>query len=233
MLLATRIVWTESKSGLTRVYQEVFWGTGSNHRRHGLRDKPQLIYNVSGKGINIGGLKPPNIVTVKGSTAQVVTSEILQSITVIGYDNAVGINILPFLVFPEKTLLSILFEGVYDGMMNDAGYLNTDIFKRSVKTHFTKYIQTGNSKPCTWWTQKPYISIPNPVGTSKVHHPVVLPSHTSYLLPPMDAGCLGPFEKVNQQEAYKCTKVWVDPWRDTGVQSLRCGSKFAEFQICY
>ena len=107
---------------------------------------------MSGKGINIGGLKPPNIVTVKGSTAQVVTSEILQSITVIGYDNAVGINILPFPVFPEKTLLSILFEGVtivYDGMMNDAGYLNTDIFKRSVKTHFTKYIQTGNSTPCT------------------------------------------------------------------------------------
>ena len=31
-------------------------------------------YNVNERGINTGGLKPPNIVTVKGSKAQVVTS---------------------------------------------------------------------------------------------------------------------------------------------------------------
>ena len=37
--------------------------------RHGLRDKPQLIYNVNEKGINTGGLKPHDIVTVNGSTA--------------------------------------------------------------------------------------------------------------------------------------------------------------------
>ena len=43
--------------------------------RHGLRDKPQLIYNVDEKGINTGGSKSPNIVTVKGSAAQVVTSD--------------------------------------------------------------------------------------------------------------------------------------------------------------
>lgn len=41
--------------------------------KHGLADKPQLIFNVYEKGINTGRSKPPNIVAAKGIAAQVVT----------------------------------------------------------------------------------------------------------------------------------------------------------------
>lgn len=39
--------------------------------KHGLADKPQLIFNVDEKGINTCGSKPPNIVAAKGMAAQV------------------------------------------------------------------------------------------------------------------------------------------------------------------
>lgn len=52
--------------------------------KHGIADKPQLIFNVDEKGINTGGSKPPNIVAAKGIAAQVVTSERSQTITVFG-----------------------------------------------------------------------------------------------------------------------------------------------------
>ena len=178
--------------------------------RHGLRDKPQLIYNVDEKGINTGGSRPPNIVTVKGSAAQVVTSERSQTVTVIGCGNAVGTNIPPFLVFPGKRLLPELFEGATtgcDGAMSDTGYSNTDIFNNYVKNHFSKYVKSGNSEQpilllydghrshtslslIQWASQKNIILF-------------VLPPHTSHLLQPMDVGCFGPFEKIYQQEAHK------------------------------
>lgn len=114
--------------------------------KHGLTDKPQLIFNVDENGINTCGSTPPNIVAAKGMAAQVVTSERSQIITVFGCGNAVGSYLHPFLVFPGIRFLPELLDGATtgcDGAMSDTGYSNTEFFNSYIKNHFQQI--------CTLW----------------------------------------------------------------------------------
>ncbi|XP_056023023.1 uncharacterized protein LOC125660656 [Ostrea edulis] len=178
--------------------------------RHGLRDKPQHIFNADEKGINTGGSKPPNIISAKGMPAQIVTSERPQTITVLGCGNALGSSIPPYLMFPGKRVLPELFDGDTtgrDGSMSDTGYSNTDIFNSYIKNHFTKYVQSRNPEQPILLL---YDGHRSHTSLSLIQWPrenniilFVLPPHTSHLLQPMDVGCFGPFETLYQQEAHK------------------------------
>lgn len=81
--------------------------------KHGLTDKPQLIFNVDENGINTCGSTPPNIVAAKGMAAQVVTSERSQTITVFGCGNAVG-SYLPLISgVSRQTFLARIIRRCY------------------------------------------------------------------------------------------------------------------------
>ena len=67
------------------------------------------------KDINIGGGKPPHIVTSRNEIAQVVTPERSQTVTVLGCRNAAGSNIPPYLVSPGKRMLPELMNGAIPG----------------------------------------------------------------------------------------------------------------------
>ena len=69
--------------------------------KHGLYDKPHLIFNVDEKGITIDH-KPPHVVADSSLCPQSVTSGRGKTITILGGGSASGVAIPPYFVFPGK-----------------------------------------------------------------------------------------------------------------------------------
>ena len=180
--------------------------------KYNLKDKPQYIYNVDEKGINTGGGKPPNIIASRDKKAQVVASERVQTVTVLGCGSASGSLVPPYLVFPGKRMLPELLEGATPGCdgtvsQTGTGYSNTEIFTHYIKNHFLRYVPGRDSDQpilLLYDGHKSHISI-SLIQWARENNIVlfVLPPHTSHILQPMDVGCFGPFENLYQQEAHK------------------------------
>jgi hypothetical protein len=92
-------------------------------------DKPELIYNVDGKGVQTEH-NPAYVICAEQST-HAITSARTSIITILGRGNAIGTQIPPFFVFKGKRMRNELLEGASPGTkgtVTESGWSNSDVF---------------------------------------------------------------------------------------------------------
>ena len=168
--------------------------------KHGIKDKPHLIYNVDEKSLQPEH-KPPKIVSAKHSKTQAVTSGRSKMTTLIGCVNGVGQQVPPFFVFPGARMIDSLLEGASPGAagtVSETGWSNTEIFSDYMKNHLLKFLppRSDDSPVLILYDgHKSHVSL-GLIEWAKRENIIlfILPPHCSHLLQPLDVSCFGPFE---------------------------------------
>jgi hypothetical protein len=176
--------------------------------RHGLRDKPHLIYNIDEKGISVEH-KPPYIVASADYCAQAVTSGKGKTVTIIGAGSASGMAIPPYFIFPGKRMNADLLKGASPGAcgtVSETGWSNTEVFRQYLTEHFLKFVpeRTNNKVLLLLDGHRSHIAL-DIADWAKSNNIVlfILPAHTSHLLQPLDVACYGPFQRMYYAQCHK------------------------------
>ena len=163
-------------------------------QKHGLYNKPHLIFNIDEKGISTEH-KPPYVVASSSHCPSAVTSGRGKTVTILGGGNAAGFAIPPYFIFPGKRMQQQLLKGASpgaDGTVSESGWSNSIIFRQYIENHFLKFVscQADQKILLILDGHKSHIS----VGLSdwaKGNNFVifVLLAHTSHILQPLDVSC--------------------------------------------
>ncbi|KAL3889983.1 hypothetical protein ACJMK2_002294 [Sinanodonta woodiana] len=143
-------------------------------------------------------------------------------ITVLGCGNAVGAQIPPYFVFAGTKMKKDLLHGAVpgaDGIVNDTGRTDTDVYMRYLKSHFMEFVDSeqpvmvlynGSCKHITlsvieWAKQNNIILYVLPPGTVSMHQPG-------------SEGLFGPFETIYAEEC----QVVIDNLDNNASQNDIC-----------
>lgn len=176
--------------------------------KHGLADKPHLIFNVDEKGLSVDH-RPPYIVASADHSAQAVTSGKGKTVTVLGCGSASGMAIPPYFIFPGKRMNQDLLKGASpgaDGTMSETGWSNSEVFRKYLEFHFLKFVPGRNDDSILLildgHRSHVALGLADWVKQNKIII-FVLPAHTSHILQPLDVACYGPFEKIYNMKCHK------------------------------
>lgn len=177
-------------------------------QKHGLKDKPECIYNVDEKGVQTEH-SPPYLVCAQNSTPA-ITSARSSVTTILGCGNALGTQIPPFFIFKGKRMRTELLEGATPGVqgtVTESGWSNSSVFYEYLDTHFLKFIQRPSADQpilLIFDGHKSHVTMPV-INWAKEHNVImfVLPAHTSHILQPLDVGCFGPMQRIYNAGCHK------------------------------
>lgn len=189
-----------AKSATQNVIHNYFRELEAILDKYNLRDKPQCIYNIDEKGLNVEH-KPPKIVAGHKYKVQAVTSGKSQNVTLIGCVNAAGQQVPPFFIFPGKRMLDSLLDGSSpgaDGLVSETGWSNSETFSHYMKEHLLKFLPARGSDSVVlvlYDGHRSHITIPL-IEWARQQHIVlfVFPPHCSHILQPLDVSCYGPLQ---------------------------------------
>ncbi|XP_060575053.1 uncharacterized protein LOC132732593 [Ruditapes philippinarum] len=193
--------------------------------KYNLTDKPERIYNVDEKGLSTSH-NPPAVVTGVALKPVAVTSESMQTVTMIGCGNALGNSVPPFFVFPGSRMRQELLQGGCPGANGDvtkSGLSNSVVFRKYLSDHLLKYLpecSTDNPILILYDGHISHINI-SLINWAKSKNLIlfILPAHTSHVLQPLDIGCFGPFERIYNKVSHK-------------FMGDNCGQSISRYNIC-
>ena len=103
---------------------------------------------------------------------------------------------------------SDLLEGTSpgaDGDVSETGWSNGQVFRKYIQNNFIKYIPRDDRYVLLLMDgHSTHLSV-GLIERAKEHRIIlhILPAHTSHILQPLDVGCYGPLQRVNNNECHK------------------------------
>ncbi|ESO89300.1 hypothetical protein LOTGIDRAFT_229168 [Lottia gigantea] len=218
--ISEQIAKATSRVSINRYFDEL----GKIMDKYNLKDKPECIYNVDEKVLQ-SNYKPPN-----AASEESVSSEKVQTATIIGCGNAIGQQIPPYFIFAGKRMRQELLKGATpgaDGAMSETGWSNSDVFQSYLENHFIKYVTglRGKHILLLYDGHKTHIT-PDIIDWADEKKVIlyVLPPHTSHGLQPMDVGCFGPFARIYIAECNKFQRSHSAVINRNNMCSIACKS---------
>ncbi|KAJ8301359.1 hypothetical protein KUTeg_020346 [Tegillarca granosa] len=220
--------YTRAKMIKKIIVMEYFDKFEQSLKRHGLIDKPHLIFNIDEKGMSVDH-KPPHVMASAGYCPPAVTSGKGKTVTLLGCGSVSGVAIPAYYVFPDKRINSDLLEGASpctSGTVSETGWSNSKGFRTYLQTHFLKYAPGRNGEKIMLimdgygshlsvslvdWARSLNIVLFSCFGPFERMYK--FKCHQSFARP-LDVSSYGPFERMYN---FKCHQVM----RETTVQITR------------
>lgn len=158
---------------------------------HGLRDKPQQIFNCNETGFHLGRKRV--VLPKTGGLGYKPMSSLRDHISVLACFNASGEDVPPFIVYSKAYPGGVCYktQGPPNALYgwSDSGCINSDLFKKWFLKHFLPYAPKQRPLLLIFDGHKSPVNL-EVVEVARKENVVLLclPPHCSHILQPLNAG---------------------------------------------
>ena len=174
---------------------------------YGIKDYPNLIYNMDETGMPFKPKPPKGIFTRGERNPVMVTSGNKGQLTIVACTNATGYCIPPMVIIDRKNLSQTFCEGEVPGTiygLSTSGWMNMELFHLWFSQHFLKYVPSCRPILLLIDGYKSHYN-PETIQLAAKEQIILytLPPNTTHLCQPLDRGCFAPLKTAWREACHQ------------------------------